>query len=153
MGLSEMFHVGIVVPDLDEARVRFTELFGVGWGPIAEHQLELRDGDGNDMVVPNRICFSTQAPRLELIQEVPGTTWVCNEYSNLHHIGYYSDALVADSGHLTAAACPLELLDGLGDAAPNAFTYHRDPVGVRVELVNAEMRSMMEQFLFRPPDA
>ena len=47
MGLSEMFHVGIVVPDLDEARVRFTELFGLQWGPIAENQLEIREGEAD----------------------------------------------------------------------------------------------------------
>src|SRR5262245_44026356 len=153
MSLSEMFHVGIVVPDLDAARARFTELLGTQWGPIAENEIEIRDADGNDLVVPNRICYSTQPPYLELIQEVPGTPWVCNEHSNLHHIGFYSDSLVADSGALRAAECPLELLDGHGDGPPVTFTYHRDPLGVRVEFVNAEIRAMMEQAMFRAPGA
>jgi catechol 2,3-dioxygenase-like lactoylglutathione lyase family enzyme len=149
MSLSELYHVGIVVPDLDAARAHFTELLGVEWGPVAENEIAIRDGDGNDLVVPNRICYSTQPPHLELITEVPGTPWVCNEHSNLHHIGFFSDALVADSDHLSAAACPLELLDGHGDAAPSQFTYHRDPLGVRIEFVNVEIRPMMEQFMFR----
>jgi catechol 2,3-dioxygenase-like lactoylglutathione lyase family enzyme len=153
MSLSEMYHVGIVVPDLDVARARFTQLLGTEWGPIAENDIEIRDGDGNDLVVPNRICYSTEPPYLELIQEVAGTPWVCNEYSNLHHIGFFSTALVADSDALGAAACPLELLDGHGDALPSTFTYHRDPLGVRVEFVNAELRATMEQFMFRAPDA
>ena len=148
MGL-ELFHVGIVVPDLTVARARFTELLGVEWGPVAENEIQIRDGDGNEFVVPNRICYSTQPPYLELITEVPGTPWVCNEYSNLHHIGFFSDSLVVDSGRLGAVACPLELLDGHGDAPPSQFTYHRDPLGVRVELVNIEIRPMMEQFMFR----
>jgi hypothetical protein len=118
MSLSEMFHVGIVVADLGAGRARFTELLGIEWGPIIEGEIEIRDGDGNDLVVPNRICYSTRAPYLELIQEVRGTPWVCNEHSNLHHIGFFSDALVADSAGLSAAACPLELLDGHGDALP-----------------------------------
>ncbi len=103
--------------------------------------------------MPNRICYSTQPPYLELIQEVAGTPWVCNEHSNLHHIGFFSEALAADSADLSAAACPLELLDGHGDAPPSTFTYHRDPLGVRVEFVNAELRTTMEQFMFRAPDA
>jgi hypothetical protein len=148
-----MFHVGIVMPDLDLGRARFMELLGLQWGPIIEHDIEIRDGDGNDLVVPNRICYSTEAPYLELIQEVPGTPWVCNEHSNLHHIGFFSDALAADSRELSAAACPLELLDGHGNATPSAFTYHRDRLGVRVELVNADLRGAMEQFMFRPPAA
>jgi len=148
-----MYHVGIVVPDLDEARAHFTELLGVTWGPVAENEIQIRDRDGNDLVVPNRICYSTQAPYLELITEVPGTPWVCNEHSNLHHIGFFSDSLVADSNHLSAVTCPLELLDGHGDAPPSQFTYHRDPLGVRIEFVNVEIRPMMEQFMFRSPDA
>jgi len=110
-----MYHVGIVVPDLDAARAHFTELLGVEWGPVAENEIQIRDGDGNEFVVPNRICYS----------------------------------LVVDSGRLGAVACPLELLDGHGDAPPSQFTYHRDPLGVRVELVNIEIRPMMEQFMFR----
>ncbi|HXY90965.1 MAG TPA: VOC family protein [Acidimicrobiia bacterium] len=153
MSLSEMYHVGIVVPDLDAARARFAELLGVTWAPVVEGDIEIRDGGGKDLVVPNRICYSTQAPYLELIQEVPGTPWVCNEHSNLHHIGFFSGALAADSAHLSAAACPLELLDGHGDAPPTTFTYHRDPLGVRVEFVNTELRATMEQFMFRAPDA
>ena len=147
-----MYHVGIVVPDLDAGRARFTQLLGAEWGPIVENDIEIRDGDGNDLVVPNRICYSTEPPYLELIQEVPGTPWVCNEHSNLHHIGFFTDALVADSGVLTAVMCPLELLDGHGDAPPSTFTYHRDPLGVRVEFVNVDIRPMMEQFMFRAPD-
>jgi len=148
-----MYHVGIVVRDLDAARAHFTELLGVEWGPIAENEIEVRDGDGNDLVVPNRICYSTRPPYLELIAEVPGTPWVCNEHSNLHHVGFFSDSLTSDSAHLGAVACPLELLDGHGAAPPSTFTYHRDPLGVRIELVNIEMRPMMEQFMFRVPEA
>lgn len=152
MNLSEMFHVGIVVPDLDAARARFTELLETQWGPIIEGDIDIRDGAGNDLVVPNRICYSTQPPYLELITEVPGTPWVCNEHSNLHHIGFFSHVLVADSGRLSAVGCPLELLDGHGNAPPSTFTYHRDPLGVRVELVNVELRTAMEQLMFRAPD-
>ena len=142
-----MYHVGIVVPDLDAARAHFTELLGVEWGPVAENEIQIRDGDGNEFVVPNRICYSTQPPYLELITEVPGTPWVCNEYSNLHHIGFFSDAVAADSKGLTRARCPLELAGRTGDASPTRFTYHRDDLGVRVELVDSAMRQVMEEWL------
>jgi catechol 2,3-dioxygenase-like lactoylglutathione lyase family enzyme len=147
MGLSEMYHVGIVVPDLDAARARFAELLGTRWGPIAENDVDMQLADGTDLVVPNRICYSTEPPYLELIQEVPGTPWVCNEHSNLHHIGFFSDALVVDADGLHRAACPLEIRDGHGGSGPQQFTYHRDPLGVRIELVNGEMREMMLQYL------
>ncbi len=147
----ELFHVGIVVPDLDAGCARFTELLGIEWGPVLEHAVEVRDGEGTNFTITNRIRYSTAAPHLELIQEVPGTPWVCNEHSNLHHIGYFSDSLVADSGHLSAAMCPLELMDDNGASPPAKFVYHRDPLGVRLEIVNADVRPMLEEHAFRAP--
>jgi Glyoxalase/Bleomycin resistance protein/Dioxygenase superfamily len=152
MSLSELFHVGVVVPDLDAGCARLTELLGARWGPVLENEIEIQDSEGNDRVVPNRICYSTEPPYLELIQEVPNTPWVCNEHSNLHHVGFFSTALAADSDGLRAADCPLEIRDGRGSAPPAQFTYHRDSLGIRIELVNADLREMMEQHVFRPLD-
>ena len=45
-------------------------------------------------------------PHLELVQEVPGSVWECNEHSNLHHIGVWIDALPGDSHALHASAVP-----------------------------------------------
>jgi catechol 2,3-dioxygenase-like lactoylglutathione lyase family enzyme len=137
MSLSELFHVGIVVPDLGAARARFTELLGIEWGPEVGIDNAMFDADGKEIVVPLRMCYSTSAPYLELIEEQPGSPWVCNEHSNLHHIGYYSDTLLDDSGRLTAARCPLEYT-GRDDKGERAiFAYHRDPLGVRIEWVDA----------------
>src|SRR5690348_11675841 len=98
MSRSPMYHVGIVVRDLDEAMARLTQPIGATWGPIVENEaMHLRDADGTDLTVRSRLCYSTEAPYLELIEEQPGTPWVCNEFSNLHHIGFFSDDLVADS--------------------------------------------------------
>jgi catechol 2,3-dioxygenase-like lactoylglutathione lyase family enzyme len=152
MDRSEFFHVGIVVPDLDAARARFTELLGVVWGPVVHTEaIELRDGAGNDLVFPNKICYSTAAPHLELIEEVPGSEWECNEHSNLHHIGVWSGALDADSGQFSAVRCPLTICGRASGDAPVMWAYHRDPLGVRIELVDVALRPMMEEALFAPP--
>jgi len=153
MSLTEYFHVGIVVPDLEAAQARLTELLGVEWGPVMVNDIDIRDGDGVERVVPNKICYSTSSPYLELIQEVPGTPWVCNEHSNLHHIGVFSGALVDESGRFRAVQCPLELTDGRGDEPPVMWAYHRDPLGVRIEIVNDDLRPAMEQFMWRAPEA
>ena len=150
MSRSEMYHVGIVVPDLEAGQAHFTELLGTVWGPIVASDLEVRDGDGIDSVASIRSCYSTAAPYLELIEETHGTTWVCNAYSNLHHIGFYSDDLGADSASLALTRCPLELCGRDGTSGPAVFTYHRDPLGVRIEYVDAAMRPTMEEFILRP---
>lgn len=153
--LPAHYHVGIIVPDVRAARARFTELLGVRWGPVMHmDEVEYRDADGNDVVLPTTICYSTGEPALELIQERPGTVWVRNEHSNLHHIGFWADDFATTPGALRAAGCPLQLAGRAGDAAPVSFTYHGlDNFGVRVELVDTSWRETM-QFLFEPdPDA
>jgi glyoxalase/bleomycin resistance protein/dioxygenase superfamily protein len=151
--LTEYFHVGIVVPDLEAAQLRLTELLGVEWGPVLVNEIDVRDGDGVERVVPNKICYSTASPHLELIEEVPGSPWVCNEHSNLHHIGVFSSSLTDESGRFHAAQCPLEWMDGRGAGPPEVWAYHRDPLGVRIEIVNDALRPAMEQFMWRAPEA
>ena len=132
--------------------VHFTDLLGIVWGPVVEvESFDVRDGDGNDLAFPNQLCYSTSAPYIELVQEVPGSVWVCNEHSNIHHIGYWTDALPNDSDAFRASQCPLQICGRDGAQAPVQFAYHRDPLGVRFELVDAAMKPMMEEFMFRAP--
>jgi catechol 2,3-dioxygenase-like lactoylglutathione lyase family enzyme len=152
--LSPHFHVGIVVADLRAARARLTDQLGVRWGPVMHlDAVEYRDADGRDVELPTTMCYSTGDPCLELIEEVPGTVWVRNEHSNLHHLGAWSADLAGDSASLGAAGCPLQLCGRTGADAPTAFAYHRDDeLGIRVELVDAGMRDAMA-FLFTPDGA
>jgi hypothetical protein len=149
VSLDEYFHVGIVVPELQSAQARLTKLLGTAWGPIVVNDIEVRDGDGNRLMLPNRICYSASSPYLELIEERPGTPWVCNEHSNLHHLGFFSGGLAAESNRLLTAGCPVEIMGGHGDGPPSGWAYHRDPIGVRIEVVDDAMRPAMEQFLFQ----
>jgi hypothetical protein len=149
--LPPHYHVGIVVADVASARQYLGDLLGVRWGPVMHlDEVSYRDGTGVDMVLPTTMCYSTGDPCLELIQEVPGTVWVRNEHSNLHHIGIWSEELTSDSTALTKGGCPLQLCGRDRDEAPVSFAYHRDGgLGVRVELVDASMREAMA-FLFQP---
>jgi len=149
--LDSHYHVGMVVTDLAAARSRLADLLGVVWGPVLHLDgVDYRDGTGADLVLPSTICYSVDHPSLELIEEVPGTVWVRNEHSNLHHIGIWTEDFEATSAELSDAGCPLQLCGREGDAAPRAFAYHRDDaLGVRVELVDARIRDAMA-FLFEP---
>jgi hypothetical protein len=151
--LLPYYHVGIVVPDLPRAQRELTELLGVTWGPTMRlEQSEYRDEHGHDVVLPTALSYSVDAPHLEVIQEQPGTVWECNQHSNLHHIGLWSDDLAGDSAALTGAACPMVLCGRAGDRAPLSFAYHRSDLGVRIEVVDATMREAMS-FLFAPDES
>ena len=152
--LGSHYDVGIVVPDLLAAQVRLTELLGVSWGAVLDvPAYDLRDGDGRDLVLPTKLCYSVGEPHLELIEETPGSVWVCNEHSNLHHIGFWTGELAERSAAFSAAGCPLQLCGRAGDRAPVSFSYHRDGLGVRVELIDEALRPIMTPMLFQPaPD-
>lgn len=149
--LGSHYHVGIIVPDIAEARTRLTEMLGTTWGPVLRlDAAAYRDENGEDLELPTAMCYSTGEPCLELVEEVPGTVWVRNEHSNLHHLGFWSDALVPESSRLTSIGCPLQLCGRSGGEVPATFSYHRETaLGVRVELVDASMRDAMS-FLFQP---
>jgi hypothetical protein len=138
----KLSHVGVVVPDLEEGRARLTELVGVEWGPI--HVARVPAGPDSDEHVSLRICFSTDSPGVELLEAVPGTVWTCNELSNLHHISFFVENLLDESRRLDRAQCPLEYLISAGDADAT-LAYHRDGLGVRVELVSLAVQSNIRQ--------
>jgi catechol 2,3-dioxygenase-like lactoylglutathione lyase family enzyme len=149
--LEPHYHVGIVVPDVAEARARLRAQLGVVWGPIMHlDEVEYADGSGAHLTLPTTLCYSAGSPSLELIEEAPGTVWVRNPHSNLHHIGFWTSDLDGDSRGLVSGGCPLQLCGRAGDAAPVSFTYHHDDdLGIRYELVDAAMRDAMA-FLFTP---
>jgi hypothetical protein len=152
--VGRLYHVGIVVPDVEAAKAHLGELLGITWGPVVHiDEYSVQDGDGNRIVVPNTLCYSTEPPHVELVQEVPGTVWECNEHSNLHHIGVWSDALPADSTTYSELRCPMQLCGHDADTAPAQFAYHRDRLGVRIELVDIAMKPVMEEFMFKAPVA
>jgi hypothetical protein len=152
--LGSHYHVGIIVSEIPAARTRLSRSLGVTWGPVMHlDTVDYRDAHGSDLVLPTTICYSVGDPCVELVEEVPGTVWVRNEHSNLHHVGFWTDELVNDSQSLTAVGCPLQICGRAGASAPLSFAYHRDDeLGIRIELVDAAMRDAMA-FLFRPEGA
>jgi len=145
------YHVGIVVVDIASARARLSELLGVIWGPVLTlDAMESRDASGADITLPSQLCYSTGDTAIELMQETPGTVWVRNEHSNLHHIGFWTDDFLDRGEAIAAAGCPLQLCGRSGKEAPVSFAYHWDDVlGFRIELVDMAIREDMS-FLFRP---
>ena len=58
--LGPLYHVGIVVPDVEAARMTLTEQLGVSWGPVLRlESVECRDGDGRDVLLPTAMCYQS----------------------------------------------------------------------------------------------
>ena len=148
---SAYFHVGIVVPDIVAARKRFVDLLGIEWGPIIERE-QAEGGDAEPVEAiqsPFKLCYSTVPPHLELIEEIPGSQWVCNEHSNLHHIGFWSDAVDADAVHWASAGCPRA--SSQYNTNDELIRTYQTTLGVRLELVSTTLRSRLAQITSTPP--
>ena len=122
------FQVGFVVPDLEAAMEEFAAALGVEM--IGPQEREL----GSDGVL--RIAFArTLRPYLELIEGPAGSIWDATSGPKIHHFGYWSEDMDADSTRLEAAGLAREI--DLGFAryhGPGAAT------GVRIELISTEHR-------------
>jgi Glyoxalase/Bleomycin resistance protein/Dioxygenase superfamily len=141
---TDQFHIGVVVDDLDGAMVELTEIFGYEWcAPLAvQTPVVLPD---REMLLDLRFTYSAAAPRVELVQAVPDTLWVPAPGSGIHHAGYWSDDLSADSALLEARGYLTEAKGVRPDGTP-AWAYHRSTSGPRIELVSRQLQPGMEQY-------
>jgi hypothetical protein len=141
---EDQYHVGIVVDDHERACAELTRLFGYRWCEDLVFTLPVHFG-GGVQDVELRFAYSMDAPHLEVVRAVPGTPWEPAEGSGIHHLGYWSDDIAADSAALEAEGFPREAA-GLGPDGVPMFAYHRHPTGPRIELVPSASRPMMEQY-------
>ncbi len=143
MNASDQFHTGVVVPDLDAELERLTALFGYEWSDEVKASTQVRFPSGEE-TVEFQFRYSRTTPRLEIIQQQPGTLWMPIEVSGLHHLGFWSDDLAADSADLRASGYELQA-EGV-DPSSGAVTwaYLAAASGPRVELVSTALRPFLE---------
>ena len=121
--MEQYFQVGFVVPDLEAAMDELGTSLGVEViGPLE------RDLDEGVL----RIAFAlTPPPYVELLEGPPGSVWDAVDGAKMHHLGYWSEDIDADSARLERAGMALEL--DLGFAR-----YHGPALatGARLELID-----------------
>jgi hypothetical protein len=131
---EDQFHVGVVVNDVEAALTELSAMFGYQWcdelgGPI---QVRLPAGDA---VLNLRCVYSRSSPRLEIVGHIPGTVWEPAPGSGIHHVGYWSDDVAADSAELERHGYVAEATSDGADGVP-LFGYYRSATGFRIELVS-----------------
>jgi hypothetical protein len=141
MHAEDQFHVGIVVEDLGHAQVELTALAGYVWGTEIASTMPVRlptwTGD-----LPIRLVYSVSLPRVELVEQIPGTVWQLAAGSGLHHLGYWSDDIAADAAHLEARGYDHEA-SGLDPDGHPMWSFHRSQRGPRIELVSRALEPLM----------
>jgi hypothetical protein len=130
---GDLYHVGVVVDDIDAAARRLTAVSGYEWTTPVEYTLAVTTTD-RDYEVPFKFIYSLQAPHLELVQAVPGTIWAATPDTAAHHLGYWADDLAATASALEDAGYRQEARPS-GEGL-SMFAYYIDTAGVRIEIVD-----------------
>jgi hypothetical protein len=146
---ADLYHTGVVVTDLVGSMAEYERTLGVTWGfgshrvpaGTLEQPLLTRQGA---RTVRFQFVYSNEGPhRLELVQAIPETVWAVPS-PGAHHLGYWSDDIVADSAHLSAAGAPWTVRMGVTVEEERPYAVmHRLPSGLDVELVDRALASLM----------
>jgi hypothetical protein len=141
---ADQFHVGIVVEDLESMLTELSELFGYEWcQEIATPTPVTLPTEST--TIDLRFAYSRTSPRLEIIRSIPGTVWVPAAGSGVHHVGYWSDDVAADSAILVQRGYMAEAVGTRPDGTPS-WAYHRSISGPRIELVSRMLQPALEEY-------
>jgi hypothetical protein len=104
---GRMFHVGVIVEDLERGMAEWGDALGVRWRtPFSAVAQVHRAGTVADVQVA--AVYSVAGPvHIELIPLSPGTVW---DVLGVHHIGYWSDDLDGDIERQVATGTSVEAL-------------------------------------------
>jgi hypothetical protein len=146
------FHLGYVVPDLDRAMTEMGRVWGLDWAPMIRRSSWVMDARRGRMDIEIGVVYSTTGPpHFELIEGAEDTIWAPRPRPYLHHVGRWAADLEADAALLQGSGATLVAhgLDGEGNMA--RFSYHEDPSGPYIELVDPAARDALGAWLSGEP--
>jgi catechol 2,3-dioxygenase-like lactoylglutathione lyase family enzyme len=131
---KRMFHVGIVVPDLEAAQAEMGAALGVTWRPV-------RDARYGEWDI--RVSYSVEGPPyVELIEGSKGGPWTTQGAPRLDHFGVWSEDVPAEVAALLEKGLAIDF-DPRSVDRPPTFCYLRSPAtGTRIELVSTALRQV-----------
>ena len=142
INFDDVFHVGIIVPDIEQGMAEIAKRFGASWPrPPGSANVRVRTKAGVQ-VMSSRFAYTAEGPPyIELIEAVPGTVWEAGEGSRIHHLGAFVDDLDAEIERLTAEGAELEMASVDEDGGRIlGVTYINSDLGVRLELLPSSGR-------------
>lgn len=145
--ITDPFHVGYIVADVDAAMAQLTEASGVTWHPPQVFSLDIRLGDGERVGFDVRFTYSREGPvQLEVAEGPDGTLWDADRYGGPNHNGYWTTDLAGDIGRLMAGGFELLYSGAADEPGHQGFAMLQAPSGARIELIDEVMRPMFENW-------
>ena len=143
---EDLYHTGIVVPDLDAAKARLSALAGYRWINPLTYTLPFRTVTGTRELT-STVVYSVQAPHVELLQEVAGSPWTAAPGNSVHHLGYFTDNLGDSARMLEDNGFTFEMTADVSGSELALFAYYIDAFGTRIEIVDRALFPDFPAFL------
>jgi len=142
----ELYHIGLIVPDLGAAMGQYTATFGFSWAPTHESRPEvIVDGERRQAEIA--VTYSIQGPPyLELVQERRGSIWGADGLA-LTHVGFWAEDLSAGRRALDESGLVARVRDDDRDGRPARFSYHPFAGGLWIELVHTSFREQLADWI------
>jgi hypothetical protein len=139
---ADLWHTGIVVDDLAAAKDELGAALGVTWFE-GGGEVRLRTGDEVRSVRTSYALSQDGPHHVELCQSVAGTLWTVAPPGQVHHLGWWTEDVVATSAALEAEGLPVVASICFDDDSPPVCAYHRAATGPYIEVVGIALRRML----------
>jgi Glyoxalase/Bleomycin resistance protein/Dioxygenase superfamily len=145
--LTNAYHVGVRVVDLERAMRELDTFAGLTWCSVQDRQQRVWTHRDGAFTTPLRFTYSAQGPvHVELLQGEPGTVWDAGAGAGLHHTGVWVDDVGAETGRLVEAGWSLAAAQAPPEDGFGFFTYVQAADGFILELVDVALRPMFERW-------
>src|SRR5262245_15875372 len=149
MTATNLFHVGILVPDINEAIERFGDVLGLTFKEPAVAHVDRFEQGSSVEVLDLRISWSIEGPPyLELLESQDNQGLYGRANEGLHHVGLWEpdpDALIRRLEHLRLHKEATQFTPD--DHVLATYTAPADLYGTRLEFIEASRRPGMESWL------
>jgi hypothetical protein len=133
---TNLYHVGVLVTDLDAAMAQFAEVLGVTFGEPRTVAAVVEEG-GTRTERPLHVVYSIEGPPfLELIEAQEGGVWGGHHGEGLHHIGSWQTGLAERLAAMAEAGVIPEAVMTIDGTLIAAYLEPSHLHQTRVELVS-----------------
>lgn len=145
--MDGLYHVGIVVEDLDAAAVEMSGILGLTWAPQRLSEGRFRIGDRVEQFPLRYVTSRSGPPYLHMVEAVPNSPWPMPDTPMIDHLAFWVDDLADVSAALAGSGAPPIIMRDAVGAGPLGMVYHRSRTGIRIEIVDVVRRSDFEGWI------
>ncbi|MBT95775.1 MAG: hypothetical protein CL431_07395 [Acidimicrobiaceae bacterium] len=145
---QDIYHIGIRVPDLEEAMKEMGSSLSVTWAePLYTEAQSVWTPSEGQQKLPLKFVYSCEGPQhLELLEGPANSIWDGRENSGVHHIGVWVDDVANETERFLRDGWTLLAASRSPEEGYGGYTYLAPQSGTIVELVSRAMLPRFEEW-------